>query len=1060
MRHRRGRISRTNNLRTICKRRRPLQALASLLVLAALLVASSTPADAAGGTTLYVDNTTSSCRDSGSGTQSQPLCTIGAANARALPGTTVQVAAGTYNEKITVKSAGTATQPIVFTAAPGATVTMSNQASAFVVSGKSYVTINGFNVTHETSYGIDVTTGSSNVTVSNNHVSYSGTPASGLAKYGIRVNAATDSVISGNTVDHNSDTGIALVGSSQRIQVLNNECYANARSFERAAAGIRVASASDNTIAGNRSHDNEDSGIESYPGAVNTLIYDNVLYNNGDHGSDNFGTTNQRIFANTVYNNVTAGINVEGNSTGAVVENNISVDNGIGSPRTHSEIRVERGSTTGAIVDSNLVWLNTNDVLYIWNSVNYSTLAQFRAASGQGAHDIWADPRWRNMAARDFHLLWNSPAVDSADSSANGQPPVDFDGALRTDDPLVANSGLGPVPYMDRGAFEIQPADMDAAPTARLALTPSSGVFPLTVTADASASTDPDPTPIASYTFDFGDGTVTGPQSAPTAQHTYAAEGVYTVTVTTADTGGQMATSSQQVTVVDRPPAASLSITPAFGSAPLSVSADASASTDTDPSPIASYTFDFGDGTVTGPQAAPTTTHVYGTKGTYTLRVTVTDTNGHSGSATATVPVAGDEPVPALTVTPPSGLAPLGVTADASASWDTDSTPIARYTFDWGDGSSTGAQAGATAAHTYAAAGTYTIQVTVTDTGGLSSVATSTVTVVDAPPTASLSLASASGQAPLAVTADASASSDPDATPIATYAFDWGDGASTPAQPGPTAAHTYTTEGAFTVTLTVTDTANKTATTTQQVVVGAPTASLTVTPTSGITPVTVTADASASSDPGPSPIAAYTFDFGDGTTAGPQAAPTAAHTYTTGGTFSVKVTVRDTIDLASTATAQVAVKLNRVKNAGFETDTSGWNTSGSGDATSITLARVAGGHSGSSAAQLTNTAATPVSCLLNDSPDSVPSTAAATYTGSLWVRADAPGAALKLRFREFNGGVLTSTAITSVALTTDWQQVTVSDATTAGSTLDFNAYVVNAPPGTCFYADDAAVTSG
>src|SRR5207253_8295836 len=59
-------------------------------------------------------------------------------------------------------------------------------------------------------------------------------------------------------------------------------------------------------------------------------------------------------------------------------------------------------------------------------------------------------------------------------------------------------------------------------PTAALTVTPSSGVEPLSVTADASASSDVEG-PIASYRFDFGDGTVVGPQSGATATHIYAA---------------------------------------------------------------------------------------------------------------------------------------------------------------------------------------------------------------------------------------------------------------------------------------------------------------------------------------------------------------------------------------------------------------------------------------------------------------------------------------------------------------------------------------------------------
>ena len=51
---------------------------------------------------------------------------------------------------------------------------------------------------------------------------------------------------------------------------------------------------------------------------------------------------------------------------------------------------------------------------------------------------------------------------------------------------------------------------------------------------------------------------------------------------------------------------------------------------------------------------------------------------------------------------------------------------------------------------------------------------------------------------------------------------------------------------------------------------------------------------------------------------------------------------------------------------------------------------------------LTNTNTTNQTCLLNDSPDWGKPTAAGTYTGSLWVRADRAGAPLKLRLREYN----------------------------------------------------------
>jgi hypothetical protein len=49
-----------------------------------------------------------------------------------------------------------------------------------------------------------------------------------------------------------------------------------------------------------------------------------------------------------------------------------------------------------------------------------------------------------------------------------------------------------------------------------------------------------------------------------------------------------------------------------------------------------------------------------------------------------------------------------------------------------------------------------------------------------------------------------------------------------------------------------------------------------------------------------------------------------------------------------------------------------------------------------------------------------------------------------------------------VKLTTQWQPVTVQYTAVdpGASTLDLSAYVMNAAPGTCFYADDASVAVG
>jgi nitrous oxidase accessory protein NosD len=237
-----------------------------------------------------------------------------------------------------------------------------------------------------------------------------------------------------------------------------------------------------------------------------------------------------------------------------------------------------------------------------------------------------------------------------------------------------------------------------------------------------------------------------------------------------------------------------------------------------------------------------------------------------------------------------------------------------------------------------------------------------------------------------------------------------------------------------------------------------PVAALGVTPSSGAAPLTVTANASGSTDPDGT-VASYSFSFGT-VPVGPQSSPTASHTFTSAGTFQVKVTVTDDKGATDVATADVVVTGdggvgggggggNLVANPGFETDLTGWSATGT--------TRVAGGHSGGWAAQVANSSG---SCTLNDSPNWVGSATAGTYTGSIWVRATTAGATVKLRFREYRNGTLVSSSTTPAVLGTAWQQLQVSyTVATAGSSLDFNAYVSSPPAGTCFYADDAVINA-
>jgi PKD repeat protein len=82
-----------------------------------------------------------------------------------------------------------------------------------------------------------------------------------------------------------------------------------------------------------------------------------------------------------------------------------------------------------------------------------------------------------------------------------------------------------------------------------------------------------------------------------------------------------------------------------------------------------------------------------------------------------------ERPVARITVSPPSGPAPLAVTVSASASTDGDGT-ITGYAWTFGDGTTA---SGVTAEHTFATVGDFAVTLTVTDNDGATGTATASV---------------------------------------------------------------------------------------------------------------------------------------------------------------------------------------------------------------------------------------------------------------------------------------------------------------------------------------------
>jgi len=440
------------------------------------------------------------------------------------------------------------------------------------------------------------------------------------------------------------------------------------------------------------------------------------------------------------------------------------------------------------------------------------------------------------------------------------------------------------------------------------------------ITFNASDSYDPDGS-IVGYWWDFGDGTnATG----VTAEHSYADDGNYTVTLTVTDDDDALASSSATKIVLNRPPVATFTESAESVLVDEVIYFNASASFDPD-GYIVSYFWDFGDGTnATG----VTTEHAYTDNGIYTVTLTVTDDDGATASTSATKTVEITPPVAIFTETAEIVYTGEAITFNASDSYDPDGF-IVSYFWDFGDGSNT---TGAIVEHSYADDGNYTVTLTVTDDDGATDTAGAIKTVLNRSPVASFAESAETVYTSEPITFNASGSYDSDGN-IVTYFWDFGDGTNAS---GVVVNHAYADDGSYTVTLTVTDDDGASASTsaTKTVLNRAPVASFTESATTVFTGEVIHFNASDSYDPDGT-IVSYFWDFGDGTNS---SSVIVDHSYADDGSYTVTLTVMDDDGATSTATS-IKIVLNRLPVASFtesaETVYTGdiitFNASGSND---------------------------------------------------------------------------------------------------------------------------------
>ncbi|WP_328421332.1 DUF1565 domain-containing protein [Micromonospora sp. NBC_00389] len=361
---------------------------------------------ATAGTEVYVSQR--DCKPAGDGSEAAPYCTIGAALAVVQPGQTVLVLPGNYAEKVTVTRSGTESAPITLRAV-------------------------------NTPYGM----------VRVGHYSISGTP--------LTISGVHDVVVEGLTLSGRADAVPALIQGAQRVTV------------DGVAAGagtlpaVRVTGSSSDVTVSRGWFSGSGTGVAVEAGVSGATVTASTFFKTRVAVTDAPGA---RITGNTVVTDCATGIVLAGASTGASIRNNI-LRTGAGpvpqpgacaDPTTAPAISVSAAATGGTEADHNLVDPASGGAVYRWGDTDHADLASFRAATGQGGHDILAPALLGEMQGTErgwFPLTAASPAVDSADAAAPGATRTDLLDNAHADAPSVPNTGTGNG-YHDRGAVELQ----------------------------------------------------------------------------------------------------------------------------------------------------------------------------------------------------------------------------------------------------------------------------------------------------------------------------------------------------------------------------------------------------------------------------------------------------------------------------------------------------------------------------------------------------------------------------------------------------------------------------
>ncbi|MFQ5461194.1 MAG: PKD domain-containing protein [Phycisphaerae bacterium] len=499
------------------------------------------------------------------------------------------------------------------------------------------------------------------------------------------------------------------------------------------------------------------------------------------------------------------------------------------------------------------------------------------------------------------------------------------------------------------GQAQVDIAVTNNSPNAKMTAAPRSGMAPLVVAFSAMESSDTETLPGGLiYQWDFGDGTTANSAGDPgllfaETEHVYIrdADGVlcershlctFHPRLTVTDEGGKE-DADMGITIVvgnTEPHAVVTHAGPLRGGDPHTVTFSAKDSSDAD-GDVLTVTWIWGDGSpdetysaVDGKDGLGNVPHTYTRRAgeefsTFNMTALVSDGASQVESG-ATVRVSeafvdSSQPHADFTITPNPPLLGEPFTVDASNSFDRPDrdAPLAKYEWDWGDGSA--ADTGVTASHTYRNEGMMTVTLVVTDDEDNHGTARKTFSIggdtgggnANGIPTARIDIVRPEGGVGFVgdrYVFSGETSSDPDDGDILTYRWTFGvEGM--PPQIGIQATPIFEEAGEFLVMLTVTDQLGASDDATVLITVkprndpDSPVPIIGTGPRSGAAPLTLTFNGENSYDPNGDPIS-YRWDFFMGDKIQPEdvpfdsaIGPVVTHLFADAGVFSVVLVVDD-----------------------------------------------------------------------------------------------------------------------------------------------------------------------